>query len=249
MVRKAVAHCGSMFANVFRFDGELVYFVTSHPKTFSKGLPAELQTKYPMRPNPSQISGRVITTKSVVRLEDAMTDPDYDQRFPRPMGGRRMLGVPMLREGIPLGAIVVGWAEAGPIPKAQEDLLQTFADQAAIAIENARLLNELRESLHQQTATAEVLKVISRSAFDLPTVLNTLVQSAARLCDSHIAYIGRPTDDGLFGAEASYGMLPAFKDLVGRTRWKAGRESALGRVLLERAPSHILDARSDPEYQ
>jgi two-component system, NtrC family, sensor kinase len=121
-----------------------------------------LRGKYPMRPDSSQISGRVMLTKSVVRLEDVLTDPDYDQRFPRVMGWRRMLGVPMLREGDPLGVIVVGWAEAGPVAKAQEQLLKTFADQAAIAIENVRLFSELRESLRQQTATADVLKVISR---------------------------------------------------------------------------------------
>jgi signal transduction histidine kinase len=132
----------------------------------------------------------------------------------------------------------------------------TFADQAVIAIENARLFDEvqarteeLSESLQQQTATADVLKVISRSTFDLQTVLDTLLESAARLCESDNGYLGRPKGDGFFRAEATYGYSSVLKDLVERTPWKAGRESAIGRVLLERAPIHILDAETDPEYR
>src|SRR5262245_61919312 len=135
IVRSAVTLCGGLFANVFRFDGELLHFVASH--NVGPSYVDMMREKYPMRPDASQVAGRVLLTRSVVRLEDVLIDPDYDQRFPRAMGWwRRLLGVPMLHEGEPIGVIVVGWAEPGPIPKTQEELLKTFADQAVIAIEN-----------------------------------------------------------------------------------------------------------------
>jgi two-component system, NtrC family, sensor kinase len=148
IVRNAVSLCGSLYANVFRFDGELLHFVAAHNVDPS---PVDLlKTKYPMRPDSSQVAGRVLLTKSVVRLEDALTDPDYDQRFARAFGFRRLLGVPMLREGEPLGVIVAGWAEAGPVPKVQEELLKTFADQAVIATKTSgcsRLSSNARANL------------------------------------------------------------------------------------------------------
>lgn len=143
IVRRAVVLCGSLFANVFRFDGDLIHFVASH--NVGPTYVDMLRATYPMRPDHSQVSGRVLLNQSVVRLADALADPDYDQRFPRAMGWRRMLGMPIMRDRDVLGVIVVGWAEAGPVAKHQEELLQTFADHAVIAIENARLLNELRE--------------------------------------------------------------------------------------------------------
>jgi len=123
----------------------------------------------------------------------------------------------------------------------------TFADQAVIAIENARLLNELRQSLQQQTATADVLKVISRSAFDLRTVLQTLVESAARLCDADKASISRERDGALYRAE-TYGFSREFLDYVQDFPIKPDRGSASGRALLQGQVVHIADATADPEY-
>jgi two-component system, NtrC family, sensor kinase len=159
IVRNAVSLCGSLFANVFRFDGDLLHFVAGH--NVGPSYVELLRAKYPMRPDFSQISGRALLTRSVVRLEDVLADPDYDQRFPQAMGWRKMLGVPMLRQRDPIGVIVVGWAEPGPISTAQEGLLKQFADQAVIAIENVRLFDaeqrrtrELTEALERQTATS-----------------------------------------------------------------------------------------------
>ena len=213
IVRNAVALCGSLFANVFRFDGELLHFVASH--NVGPDYVELLRAKYPMRPDSSQVSGRAVLTRSVVRLEDALADPDYDQRFPAAMSWRRMLGVPMLRQGEPLGVIVVGWAEAGPVPKAQEELLKQFADQAVIAIENVRLFDEVQartdelgKALEQQVATGEILRVIASSPTDIAPVLNAVAESAARLCGAVDAQIfraegGRPAPGGLLRLDPS----------------------------------------------
>jgi signal transduction histidine kinase/CheY-like chemotaxis protein len=173
IVHNAVALCGSLFANVFRFDGELLHYVASH--NTGPSYVELLRSKYPMRPDASQVSGRVILGKSVVRLEDARADPDYDQRFPTAMGWRRMLGMPMLRDGKPLGAIVVGWSEPGPIPKATEELLNTFAEQAVIAVENVRLIDEIQDKTRQlELANTYKSRFLAAASHDLRQPLHAL---------------------------------------------------------------------------
>jgi GAF domain-containing protein len=165
-----------------------------------------------------------------------------------------MLGVPMLRGGNLLGVIVVGWADSGPIPKAQEELLRTFAEQAVIAIQNVRLFDEvqartreLTESLQQQTATAEVLKVISRSAFNLQTVLDTLTVSAARLCEADMAGITRQKGHAYYYA-TTHNFPPELSEYIKSMSLESGRGSVAGRALLEGKTVHIHDVFADPNY-
>jgi signal transduction histidine kinase len=197
-------------------------------------------------PGRGSVVGRVLLDGRTVQVEDIRSDPEYDQRGAL-AGVRTMLGVPLLRDGIPIGVIILVRAAVRRFSDKQIELIEGFADQAVIAIENTRLLNELQESLQQQTATADVLKVISRSTFDLKKVLDTLVQSVVRLCDANKAYLV-PIEGMTISWGATYGFSLEYQELLKRHAPLAGRGTMSGRVALERAPVQISDVLADREF-
>src|SRR6185437_2390246 len=172
-----------------------------------------------IRSNPIEIDrgsvvGRAVIDKQLVHISDVLNDPNYTRLDAQKIAGyRAVLGAPLLREGSVVGVIFLTRTRAEPFTEKQIELVTTFADQAIIAIENTRLLNELKQSLQQQTATADVLKVISRSTFDLQVVLQTLVESAARLCEADKATITRQKD-GVFYRAESCGFSLEFMEYV-----------------------------------
>jgi signal transduction histidine kinase len=230
IVRNAVALCGGLFALVFRFDGELLHFAAGHSvvlddldnKRHVRHVDL-LKTKYPMRPDYSQASGRVVLTKSVVRLKDALADPDYDQRFPLSRGWRRMLGVPMLRGDHLLGVIVVAWAEPGPIPKNQEELLKTFAEQAVIAIENVRLFDEIQDKSRQLAdASQHKSQFLANMSHELRTPLNAIIGVTEMLREDAEA-LKQDTEplDRVLGAGRH--LLALINDILDLSKIEAGR--------------------------
>jgi GAF domain-containing protein len=211
---------------------------------------------HPLAVNRGTATGRAVLERSPVQILDVVADPDYTLHETTTLAGQRTtLGVPLLREDEPIGVIVLARRRVEAFTEKQIDLVTTFADQAVIAIENVRLFNEVRqrtedltESLQQQTATADVLKVISRSAFDLETVLNTLTESAARLCNADMAAVTRQHPEGGYHHATRYNFPPEWDRFVQSTRVHPGRGSLVGRVLLEGSAVQIPDVLADPEY-
>jgi len=252
IITSAVRLCGARMGAVFRFDGELVHFAAQH--NYPPRAIENLRRMYPRRPQADQASGRAILARSVAQIEDLLADQFYHREQALAGDWRSVLAVPMLREGVPIGAIVIARSEVGSFPDGHIELLKTFANHAVIAIENTRLFeevqartNELTEALEQQTATSELLKVIGRSAVDLQPVFEALAESAVRLCKAERSLIWRPEDDRLRLA-ASYNATAELIAFMERNPPPLLRSSASGRASLERRTIHIEDVLADPEY-
>jgi GAF domain-containing protein len=252
IIRNAVRLCDGDFGTVFTFDGERIHIGAQLNNT--PEMLELFQRAYPARPDTAAPgpTTRAILERVVMNVPDLLGG-EYAEAIKhraRAGGYRSLLCVPMLRGEMAVGCLSISRREAGAFEDSYVSLLKTFADQAVIAIENVRLFNEINEALQQQTATAEVLKLISRTTFELDKVLPALLENATRLSGAVRAAMLRPDDEGNFRPVATYNYDPdgpLMRRLMERPV-RAGRDSTSGRALLEKRPVHIPDVQADPEY-
>ena len=245
VVDTAASLCRAEQGTISRMEGGVYRWAAGY------GLNEEYQQRErenPILPGSGTVVGRAAMTRRVAQIDDAWADPLYDRKDDARIAGiRSMIGVPLMREGEPIGVIALARCRVEPFNEREIELVATFADQAVIAIENTRLLNELRQSLQQQTATADVLKIISRSTFDLQTVLDALVKSAAQLCEAEIAVMNR-LHDAIYQVAASSGLSSEQLVSIANVPIEAGRDTISGRVALERRVVHVSDVKVDPDF-
>ena len=254
IVRNAVRLCGTDFGFAGRFDGELLYPLAHH------GFPPEarklVESMFPMRPSPETMLGRAALNKSVNNVPDVLADPLYSQDFAMAGNWRSILAVPMLRDGELIGVMSVGRMVPGEFPAQQVALLQTFADQAVIAIENVRLFTELQarnrdltEALEQQTATSEILRVIASSPTDTQPVFDLLAQRAGKLCDAEVAVVSRFDGGDTIELAAIQGIVPEGITIVRNLYpMRVDAETITARAIRSATVVHLGDVLADPSY-
>jgi GAF domain-containing protein len=252
VVDTAARLCRAEAASVFRLESGLYRFAVGYSLD-----PAyqEIEQQTPISPGQGTLVGRAALSRKVVQIDDAWNDPHYVKKADAKIGAvRSMIGVPLMREGEPIGVIALARTRVEPFVEREIELVRTFADQAVIAIENTRLLNELRqrtndltESLEQQTATSEVLHTISSSPGDLEPVFATILEKAVRICDAKVGNIYRWDGDALH-LMASYNTPAAFAEARRRAPNRPGPQTPAGRTITTKIFVHVADLAAEQAY-
>jgi signal transduction histidine kinase/DNA-binding response OmpR family regulator len=256
IARKAVELSGALFGSVYRFDGGLIHLIAHH--NYSDAALERARRSFPTRPTRQTFTGRAVLERAIVHVPDVSQDRERlkAREVAEIVGFRSVLSVPMLREGRPLGAVTVFRDTVGPFSDRQIALLQTFADQAVIAVENVRLFTELEarnkdltEALEQQTATSEILGVIAQSRADTEPVFDAIIRSAVRLCDGTYGSMVR-LEGGTMHLWAHHNYTPEALALVrGRYPAPVTETSLVGLAVRERALVHSGDTAADPRFR
>ena len=258
MLASAIRICGASFGVLFRTEGDAFRAVALHGA--SPSFAEERRRNPVLRPNPGTGLGRVAATRQTVQIPDVQAEPAYQSDplrragFLERAGARTIVTVPMLKENELVGAIAIYRQEVRPFTEKQIELVTSFADQVVIAIENVRLLNELRqrtadlsESLQQQTATADVLKVISSSSGELEPVFQTMLANATRICEAGVGILYRYEGEQV-RAVSMLGVNQAFREYLERGPFLPGPRTGLGRLQREKQTIHIVDTEAEQVY-